>query len=510
MVSTHLKISQIGSFSPNFRDDSSTKSLTATTTKPTTNPKKKPSPNLSIKGCSRSWLLWSPPYGKKHPQVVVESVVEKSPGRFFRGEKTSRFWKIFWWGWSRWWHLQVDETPLHELDLSICTCWFTLWDPESEVFDKNGGSFFNYLLSVNWICVSSKTHPTSNPAPKSPGPMSDPFDAGWPISDSSECLPWSPKRSAFRANWAQRRHQMIPWECWNLPVLLPRKRTDFSMQSGGLLFWGLCRKNWFEKKNKKSCSWNCIKVLATQCFGDTPMCFRFEGLMTIPTIRKQWEFRPQHIQPTKASLCWKAAVFCRTRRVVGSSDASPLFGGPDWHFGNVRRGNRISGSHSRQQITTSRREMTWNDSKPWGQVAKQVNHVCFNHWVHCWRTPKQKNVITCWRLKICSTIERKYFKKKHVQLHLFWRLATMATGAWWSFLRFEAFVQPLPGSANSTAAQRKNGKTQASVFQDFHPSKGWKNPHVQQPKSLNLPGRVSSNLYHVLGDRVLKIQRGND
>ena len=41
----------------------------------------------------------------------------------------------------------------------------------------------------------------------------------------------------------------------------------------------------------------------------------------------------------------------------------------------------------------------------------------------------------------------------------------------------------------------------------IHP-KGWKNPHVQRPKSLNLPERVSSNLYDVLGDRILKIQRG--
>ena len=96
-----------------------------------------------------------------------------------------------------------------------------------------------------------------------------------------------------------------------------------------------------------------------------------------PYHPKTMEFRPQHIQPTKASLCWKAAVvFCRTRRVVGSSDASPLFGDPIWHFGNVRRGNRISGSHSRQQeITTSRREMTWNDSKPLGPSG-QTSKSC--------------------------------------------------------------------------------------------------------------------------------------
>lgn len=51
---------------------------------------------------------------------------------------------------------------------------------------------------------------------------------------------------------------------------------------------------------------------------------------------------------------------------------------------------------------------------------------------------------------------------------------------------------------------RGNGAN-SGIF--IHP-KGWKNPHVQRAKSLNLPGRVSSNLYHVLGDRVLKIQRG--
>lgn len=51
---------------------------------------------------------------------------------------------------------------------------------------------------------------------------------------------------------------------------------------------------------------------------------------------------------------------------------------------------------------------------------------------------------------------------------------------------------------------RGNGAN-SGIF--IHP-KGWKHPHVQRAKSLNLPGRVSSNLYDVLGDRVLKIQRG--
>lgn len=131
--------------------------------------------------------------------------------------------------------------------------------------------------------------------------------------------------------------------------------------------------------------------------------------------------------------------FCRTRRVVGSSDASPLFGDPIWHFGNVRRGNRISGSHSRQQeITTSRREMTWNDSKPLGpsgQTSKSCLLQSFEFIVEeHQRQKKRHNFFEAQNVFYYIEI---YFKKNmSVQLHLFWRLATMATVAWWSFLRF--------------------------------------------------------------------------
>ena len=273
MVSTHLKISQIGSCSPKFRDDSSTKSLTATTTKPTIQPKKKTSPNLSIKGCSRSWLLWSPPLGKKHPQVVVESVVEIFPRVGFSGEKTSGFWKILWWGWSKvmtftsWWNTTswIRSLYMYLLIHSLRSWKWGFWQ-------KNGGSFFNYILSVNWNVYLQEPipHPTSPQVPRS---------NVWPVWRRvahfrllRNVCHESPKRTAFRANWAQRRHQMIPWECWNLPVVLPKKRKRFFDEDVEGCCLGAVSQNLI-LKNQEIMQLKLHKVLAPQCFGDTPMWF---------------------------------------------------------------------------------------------------------------------------------------------------------------------------------------------------------------------------------------------
>ena len=233
--------------------------------------------------------------------------------------------------------------------------------------------------------------------------------------------------------------------------------------------------------------------------------------MTIPTIRKQWEFRPQHIQPTKVSLCWKAAVvFCRTRRVVGSSDASPLFGDPIWHFGNVRRGNRISGSHSRQQeITTSRREMTWNDSKPLGpsgQTSKSCLLQSFEFIVEEHQNKKTRH-------NFFEAQNVFYYMENYFKNNMYSYTFSEGWPPWPPVLGEVSWDSSSPSFNRCQAAwisRQLNGRMEkpkprySRIF--IHP-KGWKNPHVQRPKSLNLPGRVSSNLYQVLGDRVLKILR---
>ena len=151
-----------------------------------------------------------PTQKKKHPQICPSKAVqdhdycdhhlwEKNirrsswsqswrffPGSVFREKKRVDSEKYYGEVGQRWWHLQVDETPLHELDLYICTCWFTLWDPESEVFDKKMAdlSSTTFWASIEMCIFKNPSH--IQPAPRSPGPTSDPFDAGWPISDSSE------------------------------------------------------------------------------------------------------------------------------------------------------------------------------------------------------------------------------------------------------------------------------------------------------------------------------------
>lgn len=105
---------------------------------------------------------------------------------FFRGKNESilkhilvRLVKVMtftsWWNtisWIRWWWW--------------CTCWFTLWDPESEVFDIIWRIFLqlHFWVSIEFVYLQKPSH--IQPAPRSPGPTSDPFHAGWPISDSSE------------------------------------------------------------------------------------------------------------------------------------------------------------------------------------------------------------------------------------------------------------------------------------------------------------------------------------
>ena len=148
--------------------------------------KKKTSPNLSIKGCSRSWLLWSPPLGKKHPQVVVESVVEIFPRVGFSGEKTSGFWKILWWGWSKvmtftsWWNTTswIRSLYMYLLIHSLRSWKWGFWQKMADL------SSTTFWVSIEMCIFKNPSH--IQPAPRSPGPTSDPFDAGWPISDSSE------------------------------------------------------------------------------------------------------------------------------------------------------------------------------------------------------------------------------------------------------------------------------------------------------------------------------------
>ena len=184
------------------------------------------------------------------------------------------------------------------------------------------------------------------------------------------------------------------------------KKKIFRWRCGGLLFGGCVAK--FDFKNQE------IMLLKLHKSSGPPMFWRHTHV--IFALKGWWPSLPSE---NNGSL--DPSTFNQQRRlfveklllffVAHAEWSGPLMhlrfsGDPIWHFGNVRRGNRISGSHSRQQeITTSRREMTWNDSKPLGpsgQTSKSCLLQSFEFIVE--EHQNTKNVIISLRLKMCSTI----------------------------------------------------------------------------------------------------------